>query len=376
MKNWQVNVFGFALLCTLSFGFFTQSRAQTDAPQLRVLVAGVDVNGQGFPISLVALNDGTAQTLATFANRPICVPAVFSDGQALFYELQDASGQPFVYRIDIVNRTRELVLEPTPEVVLSCPVVGADGQRVAWIRRNPDMSMTLVVTSSALTNPQDVITHEAIYDVQWSPGGAAIVYHVNDAVSGFPTLYSIPAQGGPNPRTVFSPADGLLQSYRWTADSTGLIVTYYTDELLAMAVLPAACVIGPGEECTVTPVATFPFEAAVTLTGAYSSDNRATIIVLQSMTVDGFTTDLYRVDLDETSTPQQLTVTPNLVENDVYWSENEGQLYFTGSRFDEASQIIRGAIYRLALDVADAEPEIVFESEVFSPAQFLWWYED
>lgn len=378
MRSWlKVALVSLLVLVTAGLGHSERpGNAQTDAPPVapRMLVSGVDVNGQGFPISLVSLGEARADTLATFANRPVCPPAVFPDGGAVLYELVDPAGQPFVYRIDVDNRTRELVLEPALDNLLACPQIAPDGERVAWSRHNVEGDMSLVLTTAALTPETALITHPTIYDIQWSPGGAALIYTVIDTANPFPTLYSIPRQGAPSPRTVFASQNGLLHDYQWTTDSSGLIIAYYTDEHLALAVLSTACVIGPGDPCEIEPIATFPFDNAVNLTAAYSADNQQVVVVLQSGATTPPQTDLYMVTVDSSMEPQQLTDTPDIIENDVYWDVLNDRLYFTGSRYDVENEVLRGAIYLLDLNL-DEPPQIVFSSDIFSPAQILWWYQ-
>ncbi len=350
----------------------TQTTPPPDAA--RVLVSGVDVNGQGFPISLVSLAEGRADTLATFANRPVCPPTMFPDGSAMLYELVDNAGQPLVYRIDVGSRSRELILEADMQAPLTCPQVAPDGARVAWTQPTVEGGTALVLTDTMLTTPTSLITHPTIYDVRWSPGGAALIYHVIEPMAPFPTLYSLPSQGAPAPRLVFSSENGLLHDYRWTGDGSGLLVAYYTEDTLAVAILSTACVIGPGDPCNIDPFATFPFDAVVNLTSAYSPDDQRIVVVLQSAIAAGAITDLYLLSLDGTTAPQRLTATADIVESDVYWSLSDDAVYFMASRLDAETQTLRGALYRLDLD-SNAPPQVVFSSEIFSPAQFLWWYE-
>ena len=359
---------------------YTAVEAQDGSPsQLRVLVSGVDVNGQGFPLAIIDLGSGNARTLLTFANRSVCPPSVFPEGEILLYELSDAM-QSYVYQVQVGTGEREL-LENSEGRAFSCPIVAPDGSTVAWLEMLPDdvvsgttSTTKLVVVDTLSSEEIELAAHSTIFDVQWSPRGGALVYYTADPDSPFPQLYSVPRTGDASPRQFWAAGQGIIQDYLWTADSSGLLVTYYTEENLAVALLSSSCVIGPGDLCQPTPIALFSLDDNVMLMNAYSPRSRETLISLQTMDAQTgqLHTDLWILDLNGGAPPRQMTFTPSLIEADAYWA-SDGYIYFIGSQFDEDMQLLRGRVYRMA-DNEVTTPSIVFESSVFSPSAFLWWY--
>ena len=149
--------------------------AQGENPSaLRVLVSGVDVNGQGFPLAILDLGSGNARTLLTFANRSVCPPSVFPDGEILLYELSDAV-ESYVYQVQVGTGDREL-LTNAEDRMLSCPIVAPDGSAVAWLDSasnndtiDGESQTTLIVIDSATFEITELASHPTIFDVQWSP---------------------------------------------------------------------------------------------------------------------------------------------------------------------------------------------------------------
>ena len=352
------------------------SNAQTDdaPPPLRVLVSGVDINGQGFPLVLIHLDEQRPETLATFANRPICSIEVFPEGASVYYELWDASGVPYIYQLGLPSGERVLVEQPN-ELPLTCPQVTPDGTTIAWYQNNADGTVSVILTDINLEEQREFLTVNELSGLQWSPAGGALIYESRDMTGGFPTLYSLPRQGGANPRLVFGAQNGLLQDYVWTSDSTGLLIAYTTEAELAIALLPTGCVIGPGELCDIEPIATFPFEYSITLLESYSPLRREAVVSVEFLTDAGvLNSDLWLLDLEGNRPPRQLTFTPDVLETDATFIQEQNRIYFIGTRFDSELQRLRGAIYRINLE-SGGLPEMVFESNVFSPSRFLWWYE-
>lgn len=350
--------------------------AQGENPStLRVLVSGVDVNGQGFPLSILDLGSGNARTLLTFANRSVCPPSVFPNGEVLLYELSDAV-ESYVYQVQVGTGDRELLASPDNRM-LSCPLVAPNGSAVAWLEsrtNNGDSQMMLVVIDTITSEVSELASHQTIFDVQWSPRGGVLVYHTIDSDSPFPKLLSVPRAGNAAPRAFWADGQGIVQDYIWAADSSGLLVTYYTESNLAVALLPTACVIGPGDPCQPVPLVTFSVDDNVMLLDAFSPRSRESLIALQTVDTQtgGFQTDLWLLDLNGETALRQITFTPLLIEADAYWA-SDGYIYFIGSQFDEDMQLLRGRVYRMQ-DNDTASPTIVFESSVFSPSAFLWWY--
>lgn len=362
-----------------SLGVVMSSAAQ-DTPALRpqVLVSGVDVNGQGFPLVMIDLNTGTFHTLATFANRPVCPPSTFPGGERILYQSIAGIQQAYAYQVEIA--TSERLLIPVGENPLTCPTIAPDGGSIAWLRTDmafPNDGQIMAQTTLVLTDPiletnLDLVGHEAIFDVAWSPGGGALVYYVTDARMPFPQLYSLPREGGVSPRLAWALGQGILTDYRWVSSDKGLLIAYYTEDSLALALLPTACVIGPGDPCLSEPLATFPSTSSIELWAAIDSEAERTIVSIQDLVDEIPQTDLWIVDLTGATEPQQLTVSPNLIENDARWMGDE--VYFIGSYFDQPTQTFSSAIYVMPVD-GSTEPQALFSSALFSPSLFLWWYE-
>lgn len=349
----------------------------------RVLASGVDINGQGFPLVVIDLSTGTSTTLATFADRPVCQPSVFPPGLVIMYELSDAANPSAIYQVNVVSGQRT-ALPLAHEIPLSCPVIAPDGATVAWLRlqeRNNEQGNRQRATTLVLTDVNggilaDMVTLPAIFDVKWSPGGSALVYYVTTDTTPFPLLYSLPREGNTAPRLVWRQEYGLLEDYKWIANGSGLLVAYYTEMALNVALLSTDCVIGPGDPCEFEPILSLSPQASIILHDAFSPDFRQTLITLTEPDAQGsLETDLWKLDLTGKSPLQRITATPNIIETDAHWSPDASQLYFIGSQIHPEAETLRGSIYRLNLSVADAEPVLVFESSVFSPSLFLWWYE-
>lgn len=362
-----------SLLLLLIFSTPTIAQDATE-PEMRLLMLGVDVNGQGYPLVLLDLPAGNTETLATFASRPLCTPSVTPDGLLVLYELFSADGTPYVYQIDIERRSRAL-LTGDAQYPLNCPHISPDATEIAWYQRNQDDMVSLLLTDTLMGNETVLQVHHDILDIQWTPGGGGLVYQVVNSDSVFSELYSLPRQGSVSPRPVFRTTDGILHDFIWASDSTGLLVAYQTDSAVQIALLSTVCVIGPGSTCEIRPIATFPADASIDLLAAYAPLSRSIVAVVQVATSDGFSTDLWLIDLDSEIEPRQLTFSPDLIESDVVWSTDESSLYFIGSRFDENAQGLRGAVYYLNAVDESAEPVLIFESQIFSPLAFLHNYD-
>jgi Tol biopolymer transport system component len=113
----------------------------------------------------------------------------------------------------------------------------------------------------------------------------------------------------------------------------------------------------------------FAVDDSVTLLNAFSPRSRESLVSVRTM--DG-QTDLWVLDLNGGNIQRQVTFTPSLIESDAYWASDE-HIYFIGSLFDTDMQLLRGRVYRMMDNETDS-PTIVFESTVFSPSAFLWWY--
>ncbi|MCB9436160.1 MAG: hypothetical protein H6673_04095 [Anaerolineales bacterium] len=367
------------LLLLSSLGVVMSSVAQDPPdPRPHVLVSGVDVNGQGFPLVMIDLDSGTSYTLATFANRPVCPPSTFPGGERILYQSIAGIQQAYAYQVEIA--TSERLLIPVGENPLTCPIIAPDGGSIAWLRTDlvsteDERTMkqtTLVLTDPVLETSLDLVSHTAIYDVEWSPGGGALVYYVTDASMPFPQLYSLPREGGVLPRLAWALGQGILADYRWVSSDKGLLIAYYMENGLALALLPTACVIGPGDPCQSEPLAVFPSTSSIELWSAIDAEAEHTIVSIQDLVDEVPQTDLWMVDLTGAIDPQQLTFSPNLIENDARWMGDE--VYFIGSYFDQPTQTFSSAIYVMPVD-GTSEPQALFSSAVFSPSLFLWWYE-
>lgn len=362
-------------------------RTEVDAQSYslpRVLVTGVDINGQGFPITVIDLANGSSSTLATFGNRPACLPDVFPDGQRMLYELLDPTAISNVYLVNVVSGERQSLPIPR-DAHLTCPRIAPDGTAIVWLRTIDQLlddgttqhTASLILTDTAGREIASLISHPEIYDVRWSPGGGVLVYNVTTPEVPYPQLYSLPREGQTEPRLIWGQADGLLQDYEWATNGTGLLVAYNTEMALQLAFLTTDCVIGPGDACPVNEIARFPPQATVVLHAAFSPDGGDAVISLTTIDEQSNQpqTDLWIIDVSGEQSPQQITFTPDLVETDAHWSPDGNQIYFIGSQIDLQAETIRGQIYRLDLTTQPPTAVSVFQSGVFSPNLFLWWYE-
>ncbi|MBI5929480.1 MAG: hypothetical protein HY862_09235 [Chloroflexi bacterium] len=345
--------------------------AQQDDAGPTFLVAGVDLNGEGYPVTRVNLADGSENTLVTFASRPVCTPSVFQNGTGLIYEMVEAQPPENVYRVNTQTGVRETL---NAVEALNCPVVSPAGDKIAWLRNNPD-SQTLVITDMQGVVLMELITHPNIYDVEWSPGGSALIYNVTSDESPFPALYSIPVEIGAEPRAFWSRYLGLADEYEWIPDGSGVLVAYHTEDNAALTVLSTDCVIGLGPACETEPLATFSGEDSLDLLGDYSPIVQETVIGVQSEDLEGnLITDLWVIDLLGIAPARQLTNTPDITETDAYWASNGLALYFIGSQFDAEAGTLVGGIYSIPAD-GSAPASLRFISPVFSPGAILWVYE-
>ncbi len=350
----------------------TLARQNDDGPIF--LVAGVDLNGEGYPVTRVNLADGSDNTLVTFASRPVCPPSVFQNGTGLIYEMVEAQPPENVYHVNTQTGVRETL---TGIEGLNCPVASPAGDKIAWIRNNPEVGsgQTLVITDMQGVLLHELITHPNIYDVEWSPGGSALIYNVTSDELPFPTLYSIPAEAGAQPRAFWSRYLGLADEYEWMPDGSGILVAYHTEDSAALTVLSTDCVIGLGPACEAEPIATFSGEDIIELLGAYSPIMQETVIAVQSEDLDGnLTTDLWIIDLLGGTPARQLTDTPDINETDAYWSLDGAAIYFIGSYFDADAGTLTGGIYSIVAD-GSTPAGLRFASPVFSPGAILWVYE-
>ncbi len=350
----------------------TLARQNDDGPIF--LVAGVDLNGEGYPVTRVNLADGSDNTLVTFASRPVCPPSVFQNGTGLIYEMVEAQPPENVYLVNTQTGVRETL---TGIEGLNCPVASPAGDKIAWIRNNLEVGsgQTLVITDMQGVLLHELITHPNIYDVEWSPGGSALIYNVTSDELPFPTLYSIPAEAGAQPRAFWSRYLGLADEYEWMPDGSGILVAYHTEDSAALTVLSTNCVIGLGPACEAEPIANFSGEDIIDLLGAYSPIMQETVIAVQSEDLDGnLTTDLWIIDLLASTPPKQLTNTPDINETDAYWSSDGAAIYFIGSYFDADAGTLTGGIYSIVAD-GSTSAGLRFASPVFSPGAILWVYE-
>jgi hypothetical protein len=167
-----------------------------------------------------------------------------------------------------------------------------------------------------------------------------------------------------------------VQDYLWVNDSTGLLIAYYTESELNVGVLSVECIIGTEEACEPEPVASFATDSTVSLLSAFSPVSREMVISVQRLNpaTNRPVSDLWLIDLTGEQPPEQLTFTPDIYETDAHWSTEGDAIYFIGSQLEEDNTTFRGRIFRLTLD-GNAPAEIIFESMIFSPGSFLWWYQ-
>lgn len=371
----RIFVCGGLLITTLAILIpSTLARQNDDGPIL--LVAGVDLNGEGYPVTRVNLADGSENTLVTFASRPVCPPSVFQEGTGLIYEMVEAQppAPENVYHVNTQTGVRETLNGIDG---LNCPVVSPAGDKIAWVRNNPEINggQTLVVTDMQGTILYEIITHPNIYDVEWSPGGSALIYNVTSDELPFPALYSIPVEAEAEPRAFWSRYLGLADEYEWIPDGSGVLVAYHTEDNAALTVLSTDCVIGLGPACEAEPIATFSGEDVIDLLGAYSPTVQETVIAVQAEDLQGnLATDLWVVDLLGSTPARKLTQTPEIAETDAYWSLDGETIYFIGSQFDMDAGTLSGGIYSIAAD-GSTSAGLRFASPVFSPGAILWVYE-
>lgn len=371
----RIFVCGAQLVTTLAILIPSTLAQQNDDGPI-FLVAGVDLNGEGYPVTRVNLANGSENTLVTFASRPVCPPSVFQDGTGLIYEMVEAQppAPESVYRVNTQTGVRETLNGIDG---LNCPVVSPAGDKIAWVRNNPEIGggQTLVVTDMQGTILHEIVTHPNIYDMEWSPGGSALIYNVTSDELPFPALYSIPVKTEAEPRAFWSRYLGLADEYEWIPDGSGVLVAYHTEDNAALTVLSTDCVIGLGPACEAEPIAIFPGEDVIDLLGAYSPTVQETVIAVQAEDLQGnLATDLWGVDLLGSTPPRQLTETPEIAETDTYWSLDGETIYFIGSQFDTDAGTLSGGIYSIAAD-GSTPAGLRFASPVFSPGAILWVYE-
>jgi Tol biopolymer transport system component len=353
----------------------TPVAAQNDSitGQRYMLVSGADLSGQGYPLAVVDLQEGSSRTLVTFASRPACPPTIFPDGQSVIYELADAQQPPSIYQIEVDSGERTALLAEDP-AGLTCPVVSPDGSSIAWIQHTEE-GHQLVLTDAAGEGIRPLASHPNIYDVTWSPTNQVLIYNVTSNNNPFPSLHVLPRQELASPRLFWNAQQGLVKDYEWIPDGTGLLVIYDTDEFTAITRLSVDCVIGPGPVCEAEPLVEFPPNTNITLLNAYSPIERKVIVSVQLLdeTTEMLASELWIIDLIGNTVPRPLTHSPEILKTGAAWSADGKEIMFIGSTFDEESQTLRGALYSMKAEV-DALPHLRFRSDVFSPVNILHWY--
>lgn len=349
--------------------------AQDNPPSERgpiILVTGADTTGDGFPIAIVDVGTGQATTLATFGRRAACAPSIFPDGRTLVYEI---SGEPkTVYALNTATSERTIFHEQS-ELSLDCPVVAPDGSAIAWIQPDGN-SAKLTITDTLGRNPRELVAHQRIFDVQWSPAASLLIYTVTTNNVPYPELYSIPRSGAVAPFRFWSREMGLVLDYEWTRNRQGLLVAYTVDSGVGITRLTSECIIGL-ELCQIDPIARFPGEARIDLLDAYSPISEEVVISVQfpDPTVGFPKADLWLLDLSRKNEPRQITNSPALLKTGAMWSRDGREIFFIGSTFDEVRDQLRGGIYSIPYNATEP-PEIRFESDIFSPASLLWQFND
>ena len=343
-----------------------------------ILVTGVDVNGEGFPLVVVNLGTGETHTLATFASRAACLPTIFPDASAVLYEVANTENPVTVYQVDTNSGERQTLELANIKVRLDCPVVAPSGQAIAWVSvpTTTDTLTTLIITDTAVINSQVLAEHERIFDVTWSPTSSLLIYTATSEASPYPALYSMARTGQIEPYQFWRREQGLIMDYEWSGDETSLVIAYALDTFSAIAKFPVACIVGLQANCDPVPIATFPADAKIELLHAYSPINDDVVVSVQfpDPTVGFPKADLWLVDFDGVEPSRQLTFAPTLLKTDASWSADGTEIYFIGSQFDTERQVMRGQIYSVAVQ---GEPEVTlrFASDIFSPATILWQYE-
>ena len=373
------------LLWVLSLGVLiiipVVSYAQDDAPPPSgpsILVTGVDVNGEGFPLVVVNLGNGETRTLATFASRAACLPTVFPDASAVLYEVANTESPVTVYQVDTNSGERQTLDLGNIIARLDCPIVAPNGQAIAWVSvpPSPEELTALTITDTAVTNSQVLAQHERIYDVIWSPTSSLLIYTATSEASPYPTLYSMARSNQLEPYEFWRREQGLIMDYEWSGDETSLVIAYALDTFTAIAKFPVACIVGLDVDCEPVPIASFPPDAKIELLHAYSPINDDVVVSVQfpDPTVGFPKADLWIVDFDGIEESRQLTFAPALLKTGASWSIDGSEIFFIGSQFDTERQVMRGQIYSVTVQ---GEPEITlrFASDIFSPATILWQYE-
>lgn len=359
-----------------SFVTYAQDETPPEGPSM--LVTGVDVNGEGFPLVVVNLGTGETHTLATFASRAACLPSIFPDGSAVLYEVANTENPLTVYQVNINSGERLSLNLDNTEVRLDCPVVAPNGEAIAWVSvpPSPDAMTALIISDTTVNGTQIIAEHERIYDVVWSPTSSLLIYTVTSEDSPYPTLYSLARDSQLEPYAFWGRTQGLIMDYEWSSDQTSLVVAYASDTFTAITKLSVACMVGLETNCEPIPIASFPADAKIELLHAYSPINDDLVVSVQfpDPTVGFPKADLWLVDFDGVHEPRQLTFAPALLKTGASWSADGSEIYFIGSQFDAERAVMRGQIYRTTVQ---GEPEIslVFASDIFSPASILWQYD-
>ena len=357
------------LLISIFFVVATANAQEPTAHGPVLLIAGTDVNGEGFPLVVVDVGTGDTRTLATFARGALCPPSVLPQARAVIYEVVGSTNT--VYQVNTASGDRVTLREPDT-LLLNCPQVSPGGDAIAWI--NPGSGSTLLVlTDITGGNVNNLVSHDRIYDVTWSPAGSLLVYTVMSETQPYPQLYSMSRNADIAPYLFWTPEMGLVLDYEWSGNGAGLLVVYMVDNVAGVTLFPVECVVGVEEDCIVHPIATFSGYANIDLLGAYSPiNNEAVISVQYPDPAAGFpSADLWLIKLDGNSAPRQITNSPSLLKTDAIWSRDGRTIYFIGSVYNEERQILRGGIYSVLRN--GSEPAILrYESEIFSPASILW----
>jgi hypothetical protein len=212
--------------------------------------------------------------------------------------------------------------------------------------------------------------------VIWSPTGSLLIYSSTSVINPYPELYSLSPDNLVEPYRFWTADIGLVIDYEWAGSGSGLLVAYQDDSGVMLGLVSVECIVGVQQGCLPNVVATFPPDAEVDLLNAFAPNSDDVLISLQfpDATIGIPKADLWVVDLTGQVAPRQVTFSPELIKTDALWSGDGKYIYFVGSRYDNESEALHGAIYSVPLSGSSSET-LLFESEIFSPANILWRYE-
>lgn len=313
-------------------------------------------------VSLVWLDveAGNRQPITSFNSPSYCSPALVTrNGFRLFYEPFLTAG--FVYQVDL-DSGGVLPFDAAAQHGLRCAAVNPKNNSMAWLHTT-ETGDQVVVTNPDGSNPIVLAQHTGIYDLLWSPDGEILLY---TAVAADDDTFRPLISHEQSQNSFWARDAGLVVDYVWTPDGAMLVVAYYTQDNLAIGTLPRRCVISAG--CQPRLLATFPLEASLRLSGAFSPTDDQQVVIREDYDPRGeLQSDLYRLDL-ETGDLLRLTTSPNLIKTSVIWAE---AIYFAASVFDPSTmQVSRSAIYRVAPQ--GGSEETVYQMADYFPQQILW----